>query len=170
MLLVAAGAMMLLLTACSSGSAQDDPTPVQTWWITPAAAGFGTPSASTPGNGSPTSSASAAAAAGSPTAASATAPAGGGALTLTAQDSTFKPETLTAAAGAVTINMDNKDSGVIHNLHVFQGADAKGTSMGQTALEAGPTQQKLDLNLAAGAYFYRCDAHPTTMKGTLTVN
>ena len=93
-----------------------------------------------------------------------------GALTVTGQDSTFKEEELNTTAGAVTITFDNKDSGIIHNLHVYQGTDATGPSVGQTDLEAGPVEQKLELNLTAGSYFYRCDAHPTTMKGTLTVS
>ena len=40
-------AMMLLTTACSTGQAQD-PTPVQTWWITPAPAGQATTAAASP--------------------------------------------------------------------------------------------------------------------------
>jgi plastocyanin len=69
----------------------------------------------------------------------------------------------------VTIQFANKDSGVPHNLHVFQGVDAKGDSVGETDIASGPVTQNLKLNLAAGGYFYRCDAHPTTMNGTLTV-
>ncbi len=127
---------------------------MQTWWITPAPAGQATMAAASP----------------TPVAATTASTGTGGELTITAQDSTFKPETLNTSAGAVTITLDNKDGGVIHNLHVFQGADATGASVGQTDLKAGPAQETLDLNLATGPYFYRCDAHPTTMKGTLTVS
>lgn len=85
------------------------------------------------------------------------------------QDTKFSEAALAAAPRAVTISFSNRDGGVPHNLHVFAGTDAKGTSVGQTDLASGPADQELKLNLAAGAYYFQCDAHPATMNGTLTV-
>lgn len=153
-----AGLAMLVLgalaVACGSTSTAD-PTPVKTFKITPAT---GSRSATAP----PAGTATAAATAGAPEGE-------GGALTIDGVNSTFDKEELEAAAGSITIEFDNKDGGVPHNIHFFKGKDAKGESVGVTDLDVGPTVQTLDLTVEAGEYFYQCDAHPTTMKGTLTV-
>jgi hypothetical protein len=67
---------------------------------------------------------------------------------------------------AFTINIDNQDAGIPHNLDLF--TEAGGTSIAATELQAGPVQQTLDVDpLEAGEYYFQCDAHPTTMTGTL---
>lgn len=152
-LVMAAGASI----ACGD-TTEADPTPVQTWKITPAA-----------GGGAATATPASAETPGATATASDTTPTAGGALQIAGVSSTFDVEELTAAAGTVTIEFDNRDAGVVHNLNVFKGADAQGESVGATELEVGPVQQTLTLELEAGGYFYQCDAHPTTMKGTLTV-
>jgi plastocyanin len=139
--------------ACGETGATD-PTPVQTFKITPASGRTVAPSPS--------------AAAGSPTAA-ATPGGPAAAITIAGISSTFDKEEVTAPAGPVTIEFDNRDGGVIHNIHFFNGDDADGESVGETELETGPVKQTLTMDLEAGAYFYQCDAHPTTMTGTLTV-
>ncbi|MBI5284905.1 MAG: cupredoxin domain-containing protein [Chloroflexi bacterium] len=106
-----------------------------------------------------------AAAAAAPT----TAAAAPSSLVLVASNILFDKKELSAAAGAVTLDLDNQDAGVPHNLHVFSGASATGDSLGATALEAGPTRQSLKLDLSKGQYFFVCDVHPTTMTGTITV-
>lgn len=108
-----------------------------------------------------------AAAAASPTLAPASAP--NSPLLLVASNILFDKRQLSTPAGAVTIDVDNQDAGVPHNVHVFSGTDATGTSLGATALEAGPIRQSLKLDLAKGQYFFVCDVHPTTMTGTITV-
>lgn len=141
--------------ACNNAGASD-PTPVVHFKITPASGTYATASSATP----------TVAAIESPSAA-------GNALTLVGLNTKFDETALTAAPGAVTIGFSNKDGGVPHNLHVFAGAgagaDAKGKSIGQTDLASGPVDQTLKLDLAPGVYYFQCDAHPTTMKGTLTV-
>ncbi len=137
--------------ACESAGASD-PTPVLKFKITPAPSTYTTTTSATPTVG-PVESPSAS----------------GNALTLVGQDSTFNETALTARPGAVTITFSNKDGGVVHNLHVFDGTDASGTSIGETDLESGPIDQELKLDLAPGTYYFQCDAHPATMKGTLTV-
>jgi plastocyanin len=107
----------------------------------------------------------------SPTAAAAETPAAGAATTLALEglNSTFSTELLEAPAGTVTIEFDNRDGGVVHNVHVFLGEDNTGEDVGETELEVGPVQQTLTMTLEPGDYFYVCDAHPTTMSGTLRV-
>jgi plastocyanin len=95
---------------------------------------------------------------------------GGAALTIAAKNVKFDQTTATIPGGAVTIAFNNQDTGVLHNLHIFQGTDATGASVGATDEAAGPVTQQLQVNLTQGtAYFYRCDVHPDQMKGTLSV-
>ena len=90
------------------------------------------------------------------------------ALDLVAKGTAFDVSCLVAPAGAAfTINFDNQDAGITHNLDVFDTKD--GTSLGATVLTAGPVQQTLKLTLDAGTYYFQCDAHPTTMYGQLAV-
>jgi plastocyanin len=149
---IAIGVALLMSAACNS-SVEEDPTPVTKFKITPA-------------SGSRTIVAT-------PTAAATPAPDGtpGAEIAIKASGSTLKFDKteLAAAAGTVTILFDHQDGGVVHNISVFEGTSASGTLMGKTDLETGPVKQTLTLDLKAGAYFFQCDAHPTTMKGKLTV-
>ena len=155
-----AGAAIALLAvmstvACSS-SADTDPTPVKVYKITPAAGGKTAVASATP--------AAQATAAGTASA--------GASIDIKASGSTLKfdKDKLSAVAGAVTIVFDNQDSGIPHNISVHEGSDAKGATLGKTDLETGPVKQELKLDLKAGSYYFQCDVHPTTMKGTLTVS
>lgn len=92
-------------------------------------------------------------------------------LTLVASSLQFDQGALTAPAGAVTIEFENQDEGIPHNLHVFAGSDDSGDEIGSTEIEEGPVRQTLDLGeLDSGSYFYQCDVHPSQMMGTLTVS
>ncbi len=90
-------------------------------------------------------------------------------LKLISKNTLFDKSKLRAKAGEITLTHDNQDGGIIHNVHVYKGKDAKGESIAMTELEAGPGVQTLKLNLQAGTYFFVCDSHPATMFGTLTV-
>jgi plastocyanin len=139
---------------CAS-NADADPTPVQTWKITPAAnatAPIPTAAVSPVPDASPTA-----------------APEPGTPIVIAGVSSTFDIEEISAPPGSITIEFDNRDGGVIHNIHFFEGEDNDGESVAETELEVGPIVQTLTFELEAGAYFYQCDAHPTTMTGTLTV-
>jgi len=92
-----------------------------------------------------------------------------GPLALVATNLLFDKKQLSATAGSVTIDLDNQDKGVPHNVHVFNGKDATGASLEATTIEAGPVKQSLKLDLVKGQYFYQCDVHPTTMLGTIAV-
>jgi plastocyanin len=88
-------------------------------------------------------------------------------LDIVAKGLAFTPTCLVAAPGSFTITMDNQDAGIPHNIDVF---DQKGgKSLGASNLTAGPTTETLDLKLTAGTYYFQCDAHPTSMFGTLAV-
>ena len=96
-----------------------------------------------------------------------------GGLELTAPSgaavSGFAETTLSGPADTdLTICFDNQDSGVQHNVHVFD--QQGGTSIAAGNIIAGVAQELLDVpGQPAGTYFFKCDVHPTTMTGSLTV-
>src|SRR5439155_1430057 len=92
------------------------------------------------------------------------------ALTITAKNVKFDQTTASIPGGPVTIAFDNEDSGVLHNLHIFQGTDNSGDSVGMTDTATAPDKQNLNVNLSPGTYFYQCDVHPTQMTGMLQVS
>jgi plastocyanin len=148
--LTAVLALGFVFVAGCNTEAEADPTPVTTWKITPAS---GTP------RPSPTA------------AATATSGAVGAEVVISTTAATLKFDQTTprAKAGTVRITFDNKDSGVPHNIQFFNGGDASAPSLGATDTANGPIKQQLTLDLTPGQYYFQCDVHPTTMKGTLTV-
>lgn len=148
---VAAGGMALSV-GCGN-TIEQDPTPLTTQPITPAAPRT-----------------AAAEPTGVATATTDETPSGGGTtLTLIGKNIKFDVKELTAPAGEITFIVDNLDTGVPHNVHIYKGENAKGESMGKSALKNGPSKDELKLTLEAGEYFFVCDAHPN-MKGPLTVS
>ncbi len=114
------------------------------------------------------------AAAGSPTAAatsSSETPSGGGdnTFTITAKNTLWDTPEIEAAAGPITIILDNQDPGVAHNIEVYKGEDETGELLGSTEISNGPVKHELKLTLEAGDYFYWCVVHPATMLGKLEV-
>ncbi len=81
----------------------------------------------------------------------------------------FDRTALAAGAGeAVVVCFENRDLGVPHNFAVYR--EEGGEQLGATPIEVGPVTQVLQLSaLSPGSYFFRCDVHPQTMTGTLTV-
>jgi plastocyanin len=132
-----------------------DPTPVQTFKITPAANVTPSPAASVVVN-TPTAPPSP--------------PAGDGhEITIAGISSEFDVEEIEAPPGTLTVIFDNRDAGIVHNIHFFKGDDNDGEDIAETELEVGPIEQTLTFEVEPGEYFYQCDAHPTTMSGTLIV-
>jgi plastocyanin len=85
-----------------------------------------------------------------------------GHVTIVAEDLAWDVDCVVVPAdGPVTIEVDNRDDGVNHNLHL---TDAPGEPT--TELEAGPVLQQLEVELPAGRYRFVCDIHPT-MVGSL---
>ncbi len=79
--------------------------------------------------------------------------------------------TITVPAGAkVTVNFDNKDSGIPHNFAVYTNSGA-GTSIFVGQIITGPATMTytFDAPTTPGNYFFRCDVHPTQMTGTFVV-
>ncbi len=144
----------VILSAGCDAAVDDDPTPVTQFKITPAS-GVRTVVATSTAAASPLPQGT---------------PAAEIAIKASASTLKFDKSELTAAAGAVTIVFDNQDAGIVHNISVHEGKDATGKTLGKTDLEVGPIEQRLQLDLTAGTYFFVCEAHPTTMKGPLTVN
>ena len=90
-------------------------------------------------------------------------------ITLVAKNTLWDKTKLEAKAGEITFLIDNQDGGIVHNFHIYKGADDTGEDMGQTELEAGPVKQTLTVTLGPGTYFFVCDAHPATQAGTIEV-
>ena len=86
-----------------------------------------------------------------------------GRVTVVAEDLRWDTDCLRADAGTLTIEVDNRDDGQNHNVHL---PDAPGSPA--TELDQGPSRQELDVELEPGSYEFVCDIHPN-MVGTLTV-
>ncbi len=95
--------------------------------------------------------------------------AGASTLKVVGKDITFDKTELEANSGAVSIEFDNQDTSIPHNLHVLRGTGPSGDSIDLTKITSGPVVQTLDLQLEPGAYFFQCDVHPNQMKGVLEV-
>jgi plastocyanin len=153
----------IFTAAVSAGCGEStalDPTPVKTWKITPAATQPGAVETVAPTEAPPET----------PAPPADGTPGAGTVLEIAAISSTFDRSEMEAPAGSITIKYDNRDAGVIHNISLFLGEDASGEFIDATELESGPIEQELTVELEPGTYFYQCDSHPTTMKGTLTVS
>ena len=92
-------------------------------------------------------------------------------IDITAKAFAFNTSTITVPAGAnVTINFNNMDAGIPHNVAVYENKDAK-KAIYVGAVIKGP--KTVTYNFTAptmpGTYFFRCDVHPTTMIGDFIV-
>ncbi|MFN2590844.1 MAG: cupredoxin domain-containing protein [Actinomycetota bacterium] len=94
----------------------------------------------------------------------------GGGVSVVAKGLAFQPTEVTAPGGGqVTISLDNQDSGLLHNIHVFRGEDATAPSLFAGPIITGPAKQEYSFAAPPpGAYFFHCDVHPN-MTGTLNV-
>jgi plastocyanin len=83
----------------------------------------------------------------------------------------FDPTTLSVPVDkAFTIEFDNQDVGVTHNVQIFDGGDATAPLVFSgdptTGPLAAPFPYPID-PLKPGTYFFDCKFHPTTMTGTI---
>jgi plastocyanin len=81
-------------------------------------------------------------------------------LTVVAEDLEYDIDTIVVPAGsAVSITLDNRDGGTLHNLAVYTEGEA--TKIFGGDLFQGEATQTYSLTApAAGLYAFRCDAHP----------
>ena len=92
-------------------------------------------------------------------------------INLTAKNIAFNTRTITVPAGAdVTINFDNQDSNIPHNFAVYE-TQAAQKAIFQGKIITGPakTTYTFKAPVTPGTYFFRCDVHPTIMKGQFIV-
>jgi len=92
-------------------------------------------------------------------------------INLTAKNIAFNKRTITVPAGAnVTVNFDNQDANVPHNFAVYE-TEAAQQAIFQGKIISGPAKIVYNFKAPAkpGTYFFRCDVHPTSMKGQFVV-
>jgi plastocyanin len=165
-----------LLVACAAPAAPGwtyAPAPSVT--PAPSVAASGSPAASASAAASPTQRVRPTASAGESESPSASAGASAGAgLTIIApvgaSTAGYNVNKLEGEAGvAFKITFDNQDTGVPHNF-VISKPDGSKVDIGDTKIITGPATATYDVPaLDAGEYPFRCDVHPQTMKGILTI-
>jgi len=82
-----------------------------------------------------------------------------------------KTELTIAANKAVTLTVDNTDTGVQHSFVLYKSkadADANKSELASTKVCMGSCKETVELNLPPGDYFFHCSVHPAQMTGTLT--
>jgi len=74
-------------------------------------------------------------------------------------------------AGAnVTVNFDNMDDGIPHNVAVYTNASAaEEIFVGETITGPAQTTYTFTAPDEPGTYFFRCDVHPQQMTGDFIV-
>lgn len=91
-------------------------------------------------------------------------------VAIAAENFGFSTETITVPAGAeVTIEFENRDDGVPHNVAIYTDSSAAETIfVGE--IVTGPTRATYTLTApeTPGNYFFRCDVHPA-MHGAFIV-
>ncbi|MCE5338314.1 MAG: PQQ-binding-like beta-propeller repeat protein [Methanomicrobiaceae archaeon] len=156
------------MTPAAGANQTATPTPAANQ--TTGAAGNQTPAMTTAATNVTTAATTGAAASAT---AGATGAAGGGTTTidLTAENIAFDQSTITVPAGAnVTVNFNNKDSGIPHNFAVYTDSSAaEKIFVGEIITGPATTTYTFTAPSTPGTYFFRCDDHPQQMTGDLVV-
>lgn len=94
----------------------------------------------------------------------------GTALTITAFDNKFDKDCLAAPADQdFTIDFNNLDRGIPHNLAIYEDQSAR-KAFFTGELVDGPGKGTYSVQgLQAGTFFFRCDPHHQEMNGTFVV-
>ncbi len=92
-------------------------------------------------------------------------------VNLSAKNIAFSLATIQVSAGAmVTVNFDNQDASTPHNFAVYTDSSAtKSIFVGKVISGPSKTVYTFMAPSTPGAYFFRCDVHPTIMTGTFVV-
>ncbi|MGI5938453.1 MULTISPECIES: cupredoxin domain-containing protein [Methanoculleus] len=91
-------------------------------------------------------------------------------IDIAAENFAFNKKRITVPAGAeVTINFDNRDEGIPHNVAVYTDSSAA-TAISIGEIITGPARATYTFTAPAkpGTYFFRCDVHPS-MNGEFIV-
>lgn len=89
---------------------------------------------------------------------------------VSANNIAFNTNELSIPAGVRALLEFNNQEVVPHNVGIFKGSDATGEKIFTGDVITGPREIVYAiLPLAPGAYFFRCDIHPTTMTGSIKV-
>ncbi len=89
---------------------------------------------------------------------------------LTAKNDKFDKSTLVIQAGQqITLTLDNQDGSVLHNVSIYTDKTASDSIYKGDFVKGVKTQDYTFTAPAPGVYYFRCDAHPDTMRGTLVV-
>ncbi len=93
------------------------------------------------------------------------------ATNVSAINSGFNTTTITMPAGAnVTINFDNQDNGVSHNIAIYENQDAKNPIyIGKTTTGPARVAYIFTAPSKPGTYYFRDDVHPLQMRGNFIV-
>ncbi|HEY7668462.1 MAG TPA: cupredoxin domain-containing protein [Actinomycetota bacterium] len=81
----------------------------------------------------------------------------------------FSPDRLPVPSGEpVSIEFDNQDAGIQHNVVVFDGEDDSAPTLAEGTIITGVAKETVSLEpLQPGSYFFHCAVHPSTMTGTI---
>ena len=92
-------------------------------------------------------------------------------INLVARNIAFDLKTLTVPAGAsVTLNFDNRDSGIGHNFALYRDSSAQQSIfVGQIIKGPATIAYEFTAPDQPGSYFFRCDPHSSQMNGTFVV-
>ncbi len=91
-------------------------------------------------------------------------------LRIAAERSLFETDCLAVPAGfPFTIEFDNRDAGVPHNVAIYTDQTAAQELFGGDIFAGVATRTYEVGRLEPGTYFFRCDVHPATMTGTFVV-
>jgi plastocyanin len=88
-----------------------------------------------------------------------------------AQNLAFNVSQITVpASSAVTVNLNNQDSGVPHTFSVYTNSAATtAIFVGSTVTGVATATYTFTAPSVPGTYFFRCDVHPTMMNGSFVV-
>jgi plastocyanin len=81
----------------------------------------------------------------------------------------YDTSSLSVKAGEpITLEFDNQDPNVPHNVVIFDGKDETAPELFKGELVTGPTKVTYQVDaLDTGSYFFHCEVHPATMQGVI---
>ena len=92
-------------------------------------------------------------------------------VNIMAENTAFNVSTITVTAGSeVTVNFDNQDANVAHNIAFYETSAAdKPIYVGEVFQGPKMIVYKFTAPDIPGTYFFRCDVHPSNMNGQFIV-